>query len=99
MGNATNKQDFLRIFTTFKNEDINTDDIATVKIKYRNPKRQTNEFPALLDKPNKTIFHDIAKGSPLLISGTWTFWGHATMNDGRVISGDPFTVEIKAEGY
>lgn len=96
MANIFDKQTFLRI-QLYYTADV-ASDIASVKIKYKNPAGTSGEWVATHDAVNKYVYYDIPKDSPLDVAGRWNFWIYATMNDERILIGDVATVYIEEEG-
>ena len=97
MGTIFDKQTFLRIVLTYT-ADV-TDDIDSVKIKYRKPDGTTGEWAAVHDTVNKAVYYDFEKGKPLDLSGRWYFWIYAVMKDERILIGEATHELIKREGY
>lgn len=97
MGNIYKTQDYLRIQASYT-ANVSSD-IASVKIKYRNPNGDIGSWDATHNAASKTIYYDIPLGSPLLYDGRWTAWSYAVMNDGRILIGEPFGFSVSNEGY
>lgn len=73
--------------------------IASGRIRYRKPNGETGFWTAVVDQVNKTFTYTFPRGEFLLVSGTWTFWAYATLEDGRVHPGSAVTQVISREGY
>lgn len=72
---------------------------ATALIKYRDPNGTEGSWAVTVENElNGIVYRDFAAGSPLDVSGQWTFWSHVTFSDGRVAPGQAFTEMIYDEG-
>lgn len=68
-------------------------------IKYVKPDNTTGSFTAtVIDETVGHIRYEVANASDLDQSGDWTFWGHITYTDGKVIAGEARKEKIYAEG-
>lgn len=89
-------QDYLRIELSYE-ADVSSD-INTVVIKYIDPLGGTGQWNAIHDALNKKVVYNFPQGEFLDIEGRWTIWSVATMNDGRILPGDPFKFPVSTEG-
>lgn len=95
-GKVYKNQDHLRIRVHI---GYDLSDATTVLIKYTNPNGTSGSWVATVEDEDKGIvYKDFAAGSPLGISGIWTFWSYVTFTDGRVAPGEAFTETIYDEG-
>lgn len=95
MGTIFNTQTFLRIKLLYTADVSN--DIDSVKIKYKKPDGSTGQWDAVHDAVNKVVYYDIPKDTPLDVSGRWYFWIYAVMKDARILIGEVASELIKCE--
>jgi hypothetical protein len=96
MGKVYKNQDYLRIVAHIGQT---LSDAQSILIKYKDPNGQEGSWAASIsDTLGGVVYRDFASGSPLSVSGTWTFWAYVTFNDSRVAPGEPFEQMVYDEG-
>jgi len=72
---------------------------ATTLLKYKNPADVEGSWAVIVeDELNGIAYKQFDAGEYLGVSGAWTLWSHVTMEDGRVIPGEPYTLMVYDEG-
>ena len=95
-GKIFKNQDYLQI-KAYLNIDLS--DADTVLLKYSDPNGVTGSWTATIeDEDNGIISRTFVAGTPLDVSGEWTFWAYVTFDDGRVAPGEAFKQMIYDEG-
>lgn len=78
--------------------DVLPNTVASVRIKYKDPKGTTGFWNATHTESTKTVNYSTFLNSPLAISGRWTFWIYFTYVDGTVQPSSPYSENIYVEG-
>ena len=95
-GKIYKNQDYLRI-KLYLGHTLSD---AMPLIKYKDPNGEEGSWAitAVENELEGVIYRDFTLGSPLDVSGIWTFWAYVTFSDGRVAPGESFTQMIYDEG-
>ena len=90
------EQDYLELIV-YTGIDLSDADVALIK--YTDPNGTSGSWTATVeDEDNGVIKKTFTAGSPLDVSGDWTFWAHITFDDGRVGIGEAFVQTVSDEG-
>jgi len=72
---------------------------ATTLLKYKSPIDVEGSWAVIVeDELNGVAYKQFDAGEYLGVSGPWTLWAHVTMEDGRVVIGEPYTLMVYDEG-